>query len=153
MPGGVSIPVEYSHFVDDRVVITNWPAILETASDLGKDEIEGKIEEYDYGSLPFFVLSVLDVLKGGYDRFPDVLQGLEIIADPKLREQLSSLLIPVLESMTERERQVFELYYGVGCKSMTLAAIGAKLELTQERARQMKEKAYRKVKMYCLNKL
>ncbi len=153
MPGGVSIPVEYSHFVDDRVVITNWPAILETASDLGKDEIEGKIKEYDYGSLPFFVLSVLDVLKDGYDRLPDVLPGLEIIADPKLRERLSSLLIPVLDSMTERERQVFELYYGMGCKSMTLAAIGAKLELTQERARQIKEKAYRKVKMYCLNKL
>jgi len=149
MPGGESIPVDYSKFVDDRIVITNWPVILETASDLTKDEIEDAIKGYSYGNLSFFVLSVLDVLKGMYGRLPDVLSGLDLITDSRLRDELIGLMTPILELMTEHERKVLELYYGIGCTRMTLAAIGVKLGYTVERVRQMKEKAYRKVKTYC----
>lgn len=149
MPSGESIPVEYNESVDGRISVTNWPVILETTSVLRQDEVEDVLTDYDYGSFPFFVLSVVDVLKGGYDRMPDVLPSMDIISDKKLRDELLHILTPVLDTLCEREREIFELYYGIGCRRMTLTAIGAKLDLTEERVRQMKEKAYRKVKMYC----
>lgn len=149
MPSGESIPVEYNESVDGSIAVTNWPVILEAASGLSKDEVEDAMENYDYGKLPFFILSVVDVLKGGYDRLPDVFPGMAIITDKKLQDEILRILTPVLDILSEREREIFELYYGIGRQRMTLAAIGATQGFTEQRVRQIKEKAYRKVKMHC----
>lgn len=149
MPGGVSIPVEFNESVDGSIAVKNWPVILETASGLSREEVEDALADHDRGGLPFFVLSVVDVLKGGYDRLPDVLPGMAIVADKGLQDELLRIMAPVLDAMGGREREVFTLYYGIGCRRVTLAAIGARLGITEERARQMKEKAYRRFKNYC----
>jgi RNA polymerase primary sigma factor len=53
----------------------------------------------------------------------------------------------VLESLTERERDVVKLYFGIGEETaFTLDEIGIRLCLTRERVRQIKEKALKRLK-------
>jgi len=54
----------------------------------------------------------------------------------------------VLSSLSDREREIVECYYGINkdFDSMTLEAIGDKYNLTKERIRQIKEKAIRKIR-------
>ncbi len=54
----------------------------------------------------------------------------------------------VLSSLSNREREIIECYYGINkdFESMTLEAIGDKYSLTKERIRQIKEKAIRKIR-------
>jgi RNA polymerase primary sigma factor len=52
-----------------------------------------------------------------------------------------------LNSLTEREREVIKLFFGIGLgHGMTLEEIGAKFDLTRERVRQIKEKALRRLR-------
>ncbi len=52
-----------------------------------------------------------------------------------------------LDSLDEREKEVVRLYFGIGeDMSHTLEEIGQKYNLTRERARQIKEKALRRLK-------
>ena len=149
MPCGVSLPVEYCESIDGSITVTNWPAILESASGIGKDEIEGVLEDYPYESIPFLILSVLAVLKGGHDRLPDILPWLGDITDSGLRDELMRVLSPVLDTLRPNERLVIGHFYGIGYPKMTLSAIGTRLGFTKERARQIKEKAYRRIKKSC----
>ena len=148
-PSGTSIPVECEENLDGRIVITNWPSIQDAASGIDKAEIEAAMEGYHQDDVPFFILAVLDVLKGGFDKIPFILFGLDSIHDSILRDKLESLLRPVLEQLTERERFVAEHFFGIGIPGMTLSAIAESLNLTVERTRQIKEKAIFKIRTYC----
>jgi RNA polymerase primary sigma factor len=64
-----------------------------------------------------------------------------------LNISLHSEVDTVLESLTEREREVVRLYFGIGEETAyTLEEIGIRFELTRERVRQIKEKAIKKLK-------
>lgn len=55
---------------------------------------------------------------------------------------LSDDMIRALSTLTERERAILSLYFGLGdSEPMTLEEIGKKMRLTRERIRQIKEKA------------
>ncbi len=52
-----------------------------------------------------------------------------------------------LNTLTEREREVIKLFFGIGMNhGLTLEEIGAKFDLTRERVRQIKEKAIRRLR-------
>ena len=52
-----------------------------------------------------------------------------------------------LEGLTERERDVVKLFFGININhGLTLEEIGAKFDLTRERVRQIKEKAIRRLR-------
>lgn len=71
---------------------------------------------------------------------------------PKPDESLSrneSLAIEikrVLSQLEEREREVLQKSFGIGCNEMTLEEIAEEYNLTRERVRQIKEKAVRRLK-------
>lgn len=59
-----------------------------------------------------------------------------------------------LGTLTEREKDVVMLFYGIGCRNaLTLEEIGQKYDLTRERVRQIKEKAIRRLRMTSRNKM
>ena len=52
-----------------------------------------------------------------------------------------------LDTLTDREKEVIKLYFGIGEETAhTLEEIGQRFNLTRERARQIKEKALRRLK-------
>jgi len=64
-----------------------------------------------------------------------------------LNISLHSEVDTVLETLSEREREVVRLYFGIGEETAyTLEEIGIRFELTRERVRQIKEKAIKKLK-------
>jgi RNA polymerase primary sigma factor len=64
-----------------------------------------------------------------------------------MRESLAREIQRSLSTLTEKERDVVNLYYGIGMNhGLTLEEIGAKFNLTRERVRQIKEKAIRRLK-------
>lgn len=69
------------------------------------------------------------------------------LADETLnRESLSKEVDRVLNQLTDRERDILKMFFGIGYQEMTLEEIGAKFNLTRERVRQIKEKAIHKLK-------
>jgi len=59
-----------------------------------------------------------------------------------------------LSTLTERERDVIKLFFGIGMNhGLTLEEIGAKFDLTRERVRQIKEKAIRRLRHTSRSKL
>jgi RNA polymerase primary sigma factor len=71
-----------------------------------------------------------------------------------LRESLNKEIQRSLATLTEKERDVINLYYGIGMThGLTLEEIGAKFDLTRERVRQIKEKAIRRLKHTSRSKL
>jgi len=69
-------------------------------------------------------------------------------ADEELmNESLGKEIQRSLSSLSEKERQIINMYYGIGMNhSLTLDEIGAIFDLTRERVRQIKEKAIRRLK-------
>ena len=64
-----------------------------------------------------------------------------------MRESLQREIERSLSTLTERERDVIRLFFGIGMQhGLTLEEIGAKFDLTRERVRQIKEKAIRRLK-------
>ncbi len=62
-------------------------------------------------------------------------------------ESLSKEIQRSLSTLTEKEREVINLYFGIGMNhGLTLDEIGAKFDLTRERVRQIKEKAIKRLK-------
>lgn len=62
-------------------------------------------------------------------------------------ESLSKEIQRSLSTLTEKEREVINYFYGIGMShSLTLDEIGAKFDLTRERVRQIKEKALKRLK-------
>ena len=71
-----------------------------------------------------------------------------------MRESLAREIQRSLATLTEKERDVVNLYYGIGMNhGLTLEEIGAKFDLTRERVRQIKEKAIRRLKHSSRSKL
>ncbi|MEG1572141.1 MAG: RNA polymerase sigma factor RpoD/SigA [Bacteroidales bacterium] len=64
-----------------------------------------------------------------------------------IKESLSREIERSLSTLTEKERDVINLFYGIGGHhGLTLDEIAAKFDLTRERVRQIKEKAIRRLK-------
>ena len=62
------------------------------------------------------------------------------IADRTLiNESLSTEVERALSTLTERERDIIKLFFGINTQEMTLEEIGEKFDLTRERVRQIKE--------------
>ena len=71
-----------------------------------------------------------------------------------MRESLGQEIARSLSTLSEKERDVINLYYGIGQgHSWTLDEIGIKFSLTRERVRQIKEKAIRRLKHNSRSKL
>ena len=86
---------------------------------------------------------VMDVIAdNSFDR-PDE----DIYTDEVLKSELND----TLSVLSDRERKIIEMYFGMDGTSMTLEQIGDEYNLTKERIRQIKEKALRKLKNNCDN--
>ncbi|MCM1032262.1 MAG: RNA polymerase sigma factor RpoD/SigA [Odoribacter sp.] len=69
------------------------------------------------------------------------------MADSTLnQESLSNEIERSLRQLSERERDILKMFFGLGCREMTLEEIAVKFDLTRERVRQIKEKAIRRLK-------
>ena len=76
------------------------------------------------------------------------------IADGTLiNESLSTEVERALSTLTERERDIIKLFFGINTQEMTLEEIGEKFGLTRERVRQIKEKAIRRLRHSSRSKL
>lgn len=81
---------------------------------------------------------LLDVLENDQQPSPDFIL---------MSESLRSEIDRALATLTERESEVIQLYFGLGTEhSLTLEEIGEKFNLTRERVRQIKEKAIRRLR-------
>ncbi len=88
--------------------------------------------------------SLLDVMEN--KETPDTDGDLET-------ESLKKEIFRTLNILSERERNVIELFYGIGRKEMSLEEIGQQIGLSRERTRQIKEKAIRRLQRTPKNKL
>ncbi len=71
-----------------------------------------------------------------------------------MRESLQKEIERSLETLTERERDVIRLFFGIGMShGLTLEEIGDKFDLTRERVRQIKEKAIRRLRQNSRSRL
>ena len=70
-----------------------------------------------------------------------------------MNESLSREIDRALSTLTERERDIIKLFFGIACQEMTLEEIGEKFGLTRERVRQIKEKAIRRLRHTSRSKL
>ena len=76
------------------------------------------------------------------------------IADRTLiNESLSTEVERALSTLTERERDIIKLFFGINTQEMTLEEIGEKFGLTRERVRQIKEKGIRRLRHSSRSKL
>jgi len=67
--------------------------------------------------------------------------------EPLIHESLSQEIQRSLSTLTEKERGIINMFYGIGvAHSYTLEEIGSMFDLTRERVRQIKEKAIRRLK-------
>jgi RNA polymerase primary sigma factor len=71
-----------------------------------------------------------------------------------IHESLNQEIQRSLSTLSDKEREVINLYYGIGMNhGLTLDEIGDKFDLTRERVRQIKEKAIRRLKHPSRSKL
>lgn len=69
------------------------------------------------------------------------------MADASLnQESLAKEVERALRQLSEREREILKMHFGIGCHELSLEEIGAKFDLTRERVRQIKEKAIKRLK-------
>ena len=82
--------------------------------------------------------NLYDVIRSGESPIPD---------RDLLTESLRTEISRALATLTPREADVVQLYFGLGDEHpMTLEEIGEQFDLTRERVRQIKEKAIRRLK-------
>ena len=87
-------------------------------------------------------------IQGEENNLLDVLENDDSpIADGLLmKESLSKEIERAFSTLTERERTILRLSFGIGCQEMSLEEIGEKYGLTRERVRQIREKAIRRLR-------
>lgn len=70
-----------------------------------------------------------------------------------ISESLMKEIERSLATLTDRERDILKMFFGIGVQEMTLEEIGDRLGLTRERVRQIKEKAIRRLRHTSRSKL
>ncbi len=76
------------------------------------------------------------------------------MADRSLvNESLAREIDRALSTLTEREKDIIQMFFGIDTQEMTLEEIGDKFGLTRERVRQIKEKAIRRLRQNSRSKL
>jgi len=76
------------------------------------------------------------------------------MADKELvNESLSKEIDRALSTLSEREKEIIQMFFGINTQEMTLEEIGDKFGLTRERVRQIKEKAIRRLRNNSRSKL
>lgn len=76
-------------------------------------------------------------------------ETLDDVEEKMNEDSLKTEINDVLSSLTEREIEIMNMYFGLnGSKELSLKDIGEKLNLTNERIRQIKELALKKLRMY-----
>ena len=70
-----------------------------------------------------------------------------------VNESLSREIDRALSTLSDREKEIIQMFFGIGMQEMTLEEIGDKFGLTRERVRQIKEKAIRRLKQNSRSKL
>ena len=70
-----------------------------------------------------------------------------------VNESLSREIDRALSTLTDREKEIIQMFFGIGMQEMTLEEIGDRFGLTRERVRQIKEKAIRRLKQNQRSKL
>lgn len=76
------------------------------------------------------------------------------MADRSLvNESLSREIDRALNTLTEREKDIIRMFFGIGEQEKTLEEIGDKFGLTRERVRQIKEKAIRRLRTSARSRL
>lgn len=88
--------------------------------------------------------SLLDVLVN--DDSPMADRGL-------VNESLSREIDRALNTLTDREKDIIQMFFGINHQEMTLEEIGDRFNLTRERVRQIKEKAIRRLRQNSKSKL
>ena len=84
----------------------------------------------------------------------DVLVNDSPMADRSLvNESLAREIDRALSTLTEREKDIIQMFFGINTQEMTLEEIGDKFGLTRERVRQIKEKAIRRLRQNSRSKL
>ncbi len=68
-------------------------------------------------------------------------------------ESLSKEIDRALDTLTEREKEIIRMFFGIGEQEKTLEEIGDRFNLTRERVRQIKEKAIRRLRSSSRSKL
>jgi RNA polymerase primary sigma factor len=64
-----------------------------------------------------------------------------------MQESLANEIERSLATLTERQKEVIKLYFGIGIDhSMSLEDIGDRFDLTRERVRQIKDKALKRLR-------
>jgi RNA polymerase primary sigma factor len=64
-----------------------------------------------------------------------------------MQESLANEIERSLATLTERQKEVIKLYFGIGIDhSMSLEDIGERFDLTRERVRQIKDKALKRLR-------
>jgi len=70
-----------------------------------------------------------------------------------MQESLTSEINDVLSSLSEKERDIIKLFYGIGnSHEYTLDEIGDRFDLSRERVRQIKERALKRLRQESKNK-
>lgn len=87
-------------------------------------------------------------VQGEENSLLDVLENTDsLVADSNLmNESLSKEIERAFSTLTERERTILKLSFGIGTQEMSLEEIGDKYGLTRERVRQIREKAIRRLR-------
>ena len=70
-----------------------------------------------------------------------------------VNESLAREIDRALDTLTEREKAIIQMFFGIGRQEMTLEEIGDEFNLTRERVRQIKEKAILRLRQNSKNKL
>jgi RNA polymerase primary sigma factor len=94
-------------------------------------------------------------VQGEENSLLDVLENTDLPnTDAQLiKESLAKEIERALATLTERERDIVKLFFGISCQEMTLEEIGDQFGLTRERVRQIKEKAIRRLRHSSRSKL
>ena len=120
-------------------------AILEALKE--RTGIEGESLPQDYekqNSLNDDEYTVDNIVKDEYIDYSTV--------DDVKTDELKSIIIDLIDCLTEREKYVISEYFGLESKKcLTLEDIGSNIGLTKERVRQIKEKALKKLRSEALN--
>ncbi|WP_321996405.1 RNA polymerase sigma factor RpoD/SigA [Draconibacterium orientale] len=70
-----------------------------------------------------------------------------------MMESLKKEIHRALGTLVERENDIIRLFFGIGCREMSLQEIGEQFGLTRERVRQIKEQAIKRLQQTSRSKL